>query len=189
MPDTLTDTAPRPGDERLMPVMTRRATVDWVLGRVAAAEPRVEVRYGVKVTGLLAASGPAAVPHVTGVRTDQGDLAADLVVDATGRRSPVDDWLAQLGASPIATSFAECGIAYYSRHYRIRPAAALPGLPVTRTVIALDEFLAGKWERTTVRCSWWWRRWPPTAGSGPCATPGSSPPCCGPSRSTPPGWT
>jgi hypothetical protein len=30
-------------------------------------------------------------------------------------------------------------------HYRIRPAAALPGLPVTRTVIALDEFLAGKW--------------------------------------------
>jgi hypothetical protein len=40
---------------------------------------------------------------------------------------------------------AECGIAYYSRHYRIRQAAELPGLPVTRTVIALDEFLAGKW--------------------------------------------
>jgi 2-polyprenyl-6-methoxyphenol hydroxylase-like FAD-dependent oxidoreductase len=57
MPDTLADTAPRPGDEALMPVMTRRSTVDWVLGRVAAAEPRVEVRYGVKVTGLLAAAG------------------------------------------------------------------------------------------------------------------------------------
>jgi hypothetical protein len=57
MPDTLADTAPRPGDEALMPVMTRRSTVDWVLGRVAAAEPRVEVRYWVKVTGLLAAAG------------------------------------------------------------------------------------------------------------------------------------
>src|ERR1700733_15457332 len=33
MPDTLADTAPRPGDEQLMPVMTRRSTVDWVLRR------------------------------------------------------------------------------------------------------------------------------------------------------------
>ena len=55
MPETLADTAPRPGDEDLMPVMTRRSTVDWVLGRSAAAEPRVEVRYGVKVAGLHAA--------------------------------------------------------------------------------------------------------------------------------------
>ncbi len=148
MPDTLADTAARPGDERLMPVMTRRSTVDWVLRRTAAAEPRVEVRHGVKVTGLLAVPGrPAGArpPHVTGVRTDRGDLPADLVVDATGRRSAAGDWLAQIGAEPAATWFAECGIAYYSRHYRIRPGAALPGLPATRTVIALDEFLAGKW--------------------------------------------
>jgi 2-polyprenyl-6-methoxyphenol hydroxylase-like FAD-dependent oxidoreductase len=148
MPDTLADTAPRPGDEQLMPVMTRRSTVDWVLRRTAAAEPRVEVRHGVKVTGLLAVPGrPGAArpPHVTGVRTDRGDLPADLVVDATGRRSAAGDWLAQIGAEPAPTWFAECGIAYYSRHYRVRPAATLPGLAVTRTVIALDEFLAGKW--------------------------------------------
>ena len=161
MPDTLADTASQPGDEQLMPVMTRRSTVDWVLRRAAEAEPRVEVRHAVKVTGLLtatgltaaglAAAGPAArpgtarPPRVTGVRTDQGDVPAAVVVDATGRRSPVDEWLARIGARPTATWFAECGIAYYSRHYRIRPGAALPGLPVTRTVIALDEFLAGKW--------------------------------------------
>ena len=43
-------------------MMTRRSTVDWVLQRAAAAEPRVTVRCGVKVTGLLAAPGrPAAV--------------------------------------------------------------------------------------------------------------------------------
>jgi len=161
MPDTLADTASQPGDEQLMPVMTRRSTVDWVLRRAAEAEPRVEVRHAVKVTGLLtatgltaaglAAAGPAArpgtarPPRVTGVRTDQGDVPAAVVVDATGRRSPVDEWLARIGARPTATWFAECGIAYYSRHYRIRPGADLPGLPVTRTVIALDEFLAGKW--------------------------------------------
>jgi len=44
-----------------MPVMTRRSTVDWVLSRVAATEPRVEVRHGVKVTGLLAIAGLVAI--------------------------------------------------------------------------------------------------------------------------------
>ena len=46
MPDSLPDTAAWPGDERLTPMMTRRSTVDWVLQRAAAAEPRVTVRFG-----------------------------------------------------------------------------------------------------------------------------------------------
>ncbi len=147
MPDSLSEGAAWPGDERLTSLMTRRSTIDWVLQRAAAAEPRLTVRFGVKVTGLLTA--PIRLgdrpPHVTGVRTDCGDVAADLVVDATGRRSPIDDWLAQLGARTTATWRAECGIAYFSRHYRIRPGADLPALLVTRTVVALEEFLAGKW--------------------------------------------
>jgi 2-polyprenyl-6-methoxyphenol hydroxylase-like FAD-dependent oxidoreductase len=147
MPDSLPDTGAWPGDEWLTPMMTRRSTVDWVLQRAAAAEPRVTVRSGVKVTGLFTASGRPGdqPPHVTGVHTDRGDLAADLVVDATGRRSPIDDWLTQAGARPTATWRAECGIAYFSRHYRVRPDAVLPAPLVTRIVVALDEFLAGKW--------------------------------------------
>jgi 2-polyprenyl-6-methoxyphenol hydroxylase-like FAD-dependent oxidoreductase len=143
MPESLSDVTARPGDEQLTPMMTRRSTVDWVLQRAAAAEPRVTLQYGVKVTGLLAAQGER--PDVTGVRTSQGARPADLVVDATGRRSPVDNWLAQIGAQATATQQAECGVAYFSRHYRVRPAASLPGLLVTRTVMALDEFLVGKW--------------------------------------------
>jgi 2-polyprenyl-6-methoxyphenol hydroxylase-like FAD-dependent oxidoreductase len=147
MPDSLPDTAPWPGDEELTPMMTRRSTVDWVLQRAAAAEPRVTVRHGIKVTGLLTAPGRAASrpPHVAGVRTGSGEVTADLVVDAAGRRSPVNDWLAQLGARTPATWRAECGIAYFSRHYRVRPGVGLPAPLVTRTVVALDEFLAGKW--------------------------------------------
>jgi len=147
MPDSLSDTAAWPGDERLTSMMTRRSTVDWVLQRAVAAEPGVTVRFGVKVTGLLIApGGPGGPPpHVTGVRTDCGALAADLVIDATGRRSPIDDWLTQAGARTTATWRAECGIAYFSRHYRVRPGACLPGPLVTRVVVALDEFLAGKW--------------------------------------------
>jgi 2-polyprenyl-6-methoxyphenol hydroxylase-like FAD-dependent oxidoreductase len=150
MPDSLSDTAPWPGDERLTSMMTRRSTIDWVLRRAAAAEPGVTVRSGVKVTGLLTGSRGSGEPgdrplHVTGVRTDGGDLAADLVVDATGRRSPIDDWLTQAGARTTATWHAECGIAYFSRHYRVRPDAALPAPLVTRIVVAFDEFVAGKW--------------------------------------------
>ena len=143
MPPSLSDTAPWPGDEPLTPMMTRRSTVDWVLQRTAAAQKRVTLRYGVKVTGLLAT--PGQPPHVTGVRTSHGDLAAHLVIDASGRRSPIDDWLKQIGARASAIWQAECGIAYFSRHYRVRPGARLPDLLVTRMVVALDEFLAGKW--------------------------------------------
>jgi hypothetical protein len=39
---------------------------------------------------------------------------------------------------------AECGPAYYSRHYRLRTKVDLPGLPTTRIVAGL-EFTIGIW--------------------------------------------
>jgi 2-polyprenyl-6-methoxyphenol hydroxylase-like FAD-dependent oxidoreductase len=103
----------------------------------------VTLRFGVRALGLM--SKPGQPPHVVGVRTDEGELSADLVIDAAGQRSPVDRWLDDIGAQPAATAWAECGIAYYSRHYRIRPGAELPGLPTTRIVAGLDEFTVGIW--------------------------------------------
>ena len=93
---------------------------------------------GVRVRGLLAV--PGRPPHVTGVRTDGAEVKADLVLDATGRRSPIDRWLEDVGARPTASSWAECGLAYYSRHYRLRPSVELPGIPTTRIVAGFDEF-------------------------------------------------
>jgi 2-polyprenyl-6-methoxyphenol hydroxylase-like FAD-dependent oxidoreductase len=142
-PPTLTDRAERPGDERLTVLMTRRSTFDWVLRRAAEDQPGVSVEGGVRVTGLLA--GPGDPPRVVGVRTDDGDVPADLVVGAARRRSPVDEWLTAIGAAPSAVTAAECGVAYFSRHYRLRPGADLPGLPTTRVVVGLDEFTAGIW--------------------------------------------
>ena len=41
----------------------------------------------------------AGIPHVTGVRTTDGEeLRADLVIDCSGRRSALPDWLEALGA-------------------------------------------------------------------------------------------
>ena len=141
-PPSLADRAPRPGDERLPLLMTRRATVDWVLGRVAAAEPGLDIRHGVQVAGLLAADGDP--PRVRGVRTDHGDLTGDLVVDAAGRRSGVDGWLTAIGAGRTELRRAECGVAYFSRQYRLRP-GPLPAPATTRVVAGLDEFTVGIW--------------------------------------------
>jgi 2-polyprenyl-6-methoxyphenol hydroxylase-like FAD-dependent oxidoreductase len=118
--------------------MTRRSTLDWVLQRAVLAEPGVTVRDGVRVTGLL--GRPGRPPRVIGVRTGQGELSSDLVIDAAGRRTPVDRWLEDVGATPAATWSADCGVAYYSRHYRIRLGRRLPGPATTRIVAGLEEF-------------------------------------------------
>jgi 2-polyprenyl-6-methoxyphenol hydroxylase-like FAD-dependent oxidoreductase len=150
MPPSLPDTDPRPGDERLVQLMTRRSTFDLVLGHAARAEPGVTLRTGVTVTGLLAEPGgrPGDPPRVTGVRTGHGAIGADITLDATGRRSAIDGWLRELrpiGARETSLQRAECGLAYYSRHYRIRPGASPPGSQHQRKVATLDEFLAGVW--------------------------------------------
>jgi len=140
---SLTDTAAQPGDERLTLLQTRRSTVDWVLLRAVLAEPRIRPRSRVRVIGLTAAPGQPL--HVTGVRTREGNVPADLVIDSTGRRSPIDSWLTEIGAATTATWRAECGVAYYSRHYRLRPTRLPPGLPTMRLVAGLDEFTVGIW--------------------------------------------
>ncbi len=143
MPPSLADKTARPDDDRFTLLMTRRSSIDWVLQRVALAEPRVSMRYGVRVIGLTAAAGRP--PRVSGVRTSKGELAADLVIDATGRRSPIDRWLNEIGARSTATRRAECGVAYFSRHYRLRQTTDMPGPATTRIVIGLDEFTVGIW--------------------------------------------
>ena len=143
MPPTLVDTAPRPGDEHLTMMMTRRSTFDWVLQRAMVAQPGITMRRGVTVTGLIAA--PDDVPHITGARTSEGERPGDLVIDAAGRRSPIDHWLKTIGAHASASSWAECGVAYFSRHYRLREDRVPPGSLTTRSVEGLDEFTAGIW--------------------------------------------
>lgn len=107
----------QPGDEQFDTLTARRPVLEAALARVARSEPGVRIRRGSAVTGLLTASEAGAVPHVVGVSTAQGPIAADLVVDAGGRHTPVPAWCARLGAAP-RVSEAESGLVYYTRHYR-----------------------------------------------------------------------
>jgi flavin-dependent dehydrogenase len=110
----------RESDERLDAVTARRPVAEAAIARVAAATDGVEVRRGIGVVGLLTGDASASgVPHVVGVRTDDGeDIRADVVVDACGRRSMLPGWLTDVGAAAPVEARADCGFVYYGRHFR-----------------------------------------------------------------------
>ncbi len=87
----------RDGDERFEAMTGRRPMVEAAFGRTADAAPGVTVRRGVAVKGLLTGDPTTdGIPHVIGVVTDGGEeIRADLVVDATGRRSSLPRMLSR----------------------------------------------------------------------------------------------
>jgi 2-polyprenyl-6-methoxyphenol hydroxylase-like FAD-dependent oxidoreductase len=110
----------RDGDECYEWLTGRRTVVEAVLAVAAESTPGVEVRRGTAVAGLTTgASARIGVPHVTGVRTRAGEsVPADLVVDMSGRRSALPDWLTEIGARPPAEELEDSGFLYYGRHFR-----------------------------------------------------------------------
>lgn len=118
-----TGITPIEGDERFDAVTARRPVMEAAFARAAAATDGVDVRRGVAVAGLITADGGAngagEIPHVIGVRTESGEeIRADIVIDATGRRSPLPRWLSQLGGPAPFEHVEDVGFAYYGRHFR-----------------------------------------------------------------------
>jgi 2-polyprenyl-6-methoxyphenol hydroxylase-like FAD-dependent oxidoreductase len=121
LPVTLSDTDPRPGDEDLVALACRRTTFEWVLRRDALEARGVRMVQGA-VAGLVGGAG-----RVGGVRLDDGSqLLADRIVDASGRRSPLPAWLADLGGPPLDEREEDTGIVYSSRFYRLLEGAEMP---------------------------------------------------------------
>lgn len=131
---SLADRSPRPGDDRFETLTGRRPILERAFAQVAEGTPGVRMVRGVGVEGPIAA--PAArpgIPHVAGVRTKDGaEIAADLVIDAMGRRSRLGEWVAALGGRAPAEEVSDAGFAYYTRHYCSRDGA----LPQIRGPIA-----------------------------------------------------
>ncbi|MET0458395.1 MAG: NAD(P)-binding protein [Ilumatobacteraceae bacterium] len=119
MPDSMTG-GWREGDERFEVVTGRRPTIEAALALVAGREPGVVIRRGVAVRGLLVGHpSTSAIPHVAGVVTDGGErVTADLVVDASGRRSAFPGLLADAGVRRPIDEAADSGFVYYARHFR-----------------------------------------------------------------------
>jgi 2-polyprenyl-6-methoxyphenol hydroxylase-like FAD-dependent oxidoreductase len=124
------DPSPKPGDEDLTLLACRRITFEWVLHRLVEREPNVALRDGCTVRGLMVRGEQEGKPRVAGVRLHgaRGDesLPADLVVDASGRRSPLASWLAAAGLPALDEVSEPCGVYYCSRFYRLRDGVAPP---------------------------------------------------------------
>jgi 2-polyprenyl-6-methoxyphenol hydroxylase-like FAD-dependent oxidoreductase len=99
-------------DDDLVYLWVRRPLIEWALRRAAAAEPSVELRAGVQVTGLLTTDNGAS--RATGVAIDDGDpVRGDVVVDALGRYRCPPGW-------PRATGEpTDSGAIYYCRYFEL----------------------------------------------------------------------
>ncbi len=115
---------PRVDDDALFGLSSRRSLIEEVVRRIVCAEPNVTLRDGVVATGLIATPGPS--PVIEGLRTSQGDVRADLTIDALGRASPFAKWLQALGAPAPEESAESCGLTYLTRWYRLRHRPRVP---------------------------------------------------------------
>jgi 2-polyprenyl-6-methoxyphenol hydroxylase-like FAD-dependent oxidoreductase len=86
-----------------------RDLIEWYTRSRLMESPAVTIHGGIQVCGLVRAAGSEASPTA---------LGADLVVDATGRRSRTPDWLAALGYDRPAETRIDAGLAYATREYR-----------------------------------------------------------------------
>ncbi len=118
---------PSPVDRDLAVLTSRRTTLELVIRRYVEAQPNIEFRTGVFVRELLIQPGP--VPVVTGVVVEdeagRHELPADIVVDGAGRTSTCVEQLVAAGAT-IPEETEDCGILYFTRHYRLNPGVSEP---------------------------------------------------------------
>jgi 2-polyprenyl-6-methoxyphenol hydroxylase-like FAD-dependent oxidoreductase len=117
----------RPDDHRFDCITGRRSVVEAVTARTAEDTPGLTVRRGAAVASLLTGTpSRSGIPHVVGVTLEDGSTeTADLVIDASGRRSPLGRWLVEAGAAPTRDEVDDSGFVYYGRHFR-SPDGTLP---------------------------------------------------------------
>jgi 2-polyprenyl-6-methoxyphenol hydroxylase-like FAD-dependent oxidoreductase len=90
----------------------RRPIIEWALRRAAAAEPAVEIRAGVRVTGLL--TSDSGGPRATGVAVDEGEpVRGDVMVDALGRYRCPPAWPRAAGEPTDSDAI------YYCRYFEL----------------------------------------------------------------------
>ena len=107
------------GDDDLVRMTCRRTTYELVLRRAVLADSRVRFVGGTRVVGLRARQDRIVAVH----SADGREWPADLVVDASGRRSRVGAWLTAVGLRPPAIDEEVEGTVGHTRWYRLRAEA------------------------------------------------------------------
>jgi 2-polyprenyl-6-methoxyphenol hydroxylase-like FAD-dependent oxidoreductase len=97
--------------------------------RRVRAEPNITMRERARVTGLVLSDDRRRVESIEIAAADGGApevLGAELVVDCSGRRSPLPGWLAELGYRTPETTELDVQVQYATRRYEL-PDGVLDG--------------------------------------------------------------
>lgn len=104
-----------------------RATLEWVIRQRVNKLPNVSLLPKHGVIGLITASDHTAVTGIQirerGQSGQVKTLAADLVVDASGRSSKLAEWLADMGYDVPKPDILKAALGYSTRRYKV-PASA-----------------------------------------------------------------
>ncbi|MFE6459072.1 FAD-dependent oxidoreductase [Streptomyces cinereoruber] len=99
-----------------------RPQLEWLVRRRVLADPRIELVEGTETVALTGDSsrvrGVRLRERGAGAGGETRTLAADLVVDASGRSTKASDWLAGIGAEAPHEETLDTGLAYATRVYR-----------------------------------------------------------------------
>jgi 2-polyprenyl-6-methoxyphenol hydroxylase-like FAD-dependent oxidoreductase len=133
LPDALRASyVPQEGDSELAVLTSRRTTLELVMRRYVEQLAGVQVISNAFVRELIVESAGGQL-RVDGVRGDvegaEREWRGDVTIDAAGRQSSVVEQLVAAGAA-VTEESEDCGILYYTRHYRLLPGASEP--PRTR---------------------------------------------------------
>jgi flavin-dependent dehydrogenase len=119
-----------PSDDDITLLACSRVTFEWVFRQHVLEKGLVEYWDGIEVVGLMAKKGNGT-PQVTGVHfSDHGkaaeEFSGDLIVDSSGRRTKLGEWLEAIGCNKLEAVSSACGIFYSSRFYRLLDGAKRP---------------------------------------------------------------
>jgi 2-polyprenyl-6-methoxyphenol hydroxylase-like FAD-dependent oxidoreductase len=113
----------------LRTVSVSRELLEWAIRRRVLQHPRIRVQEASQVTDLVFDPQGTRVTGVQlsarsgepGTAAASTTLAADLVVDASGRHSRAPRWLAAHGYEEPTETVIDSGIGYATRYYELDP--------------------------------------------------------------------
>jgi 2-polyprenyl-6-methoxyphenol hydroxylase-like FAD-dependent oxidoreductase len=118
------DYRPQPGDADMAVLTSRRTTLEWVMRGYVEALDNVSIVNAATVRGLIVEAAGEGQLRVAGLRGDvageETEWRGDVVIDAGGKNSQAVEQLIEAGAH-VGEECEDCGILYYTRHYRLLP--------------------------------------------------------------------
>ncbi|MFG3102272.1 FAD-dependent oxidoreductase [Streptomyces sp. NPDC048182] len=99
-------------------VAASRDLTDYVIRTQTLKDPRIRVRPHTRAVKLLGDHHTVTGVRIRHADGTEADLAATLVIDASGRTTRTPNWLEELGITGLTEDSVDSGLVYASRLYR-----------------------------------------------------------------------